>query len=54
MKDKFTSVLQEDENGDLILEFPADILNQMGWTEDTLLEWEISEKGAIIREKDHA
>ena len=26
-----TVILEEDENGDLILPIPVDILNQMGW-----------------------
>ena len=43
----------EDDNGELLLEFPANLLNQMGWDEHTLLEWIIEEENdsVYIKEK---
>jgi hypothetical protein len=42
--------VQEDTNGDAIVQFPVELLNQMGWTEDTLIEWIINDDVVIIRE----
>jgi hypothetical protein len=45
--------LEEDENGDLLLPFPDELLNDMGWKEGTVLYWEINDNGqVIIKEKD--
>ncbi len=40
--------LEEDENGDLLLPFPDELLNDMGWKEGTVLHWEINENGQVI------
>ena len=35
-----TLTVQEDKDtGDLYLTFPPDVLKELGWTEDTKLEW---------------
>lgn len=47
MKDKYTIEVQEDKDGELFIEFPADLLNQMGWHEDTLIEWLVSNDGSV-------
>lgn len=37
---KHTIEVQEDqETGDLFLEFPLELLSQMGWSEGDLIEW---------------
>lgn len=37
---KYTLEVQEDpETGNLYLEFPVELLNQMGWAEGDDLEW---------------
>jgi len=46
----YTMEVQEDINGDAIVQFPVELLNQMGWTEDTLIEWIISDDVVTIRE----
>ena len=35
----FTTVVHETENGDLVLEFPDEILEAVGWGEGTELEF---------------
>ena len=40
----------ETEDGELALQFTVDMLNQMGWDEQTLLEWIIEEEEVYIRE----
>jgi hypothetical protein len=47
MKDKYTIEVQEDKNGQLFIEFPAELLNQMGWHEDTLIEWLVGDDGSV-------
>lgn len=42
--------VQEDSNGEAIVQFPVELLNQMGWTEETLIEWIISDDVVTIRE----
>lgn len=38
-------VLPVDEDG--VITFPADLIDQMGWSEGTVLEWDIREDGSI-------
>jgi hypothetical protein len=40
----------EDESGELCVEFPIDMLNQMGWDEGTLIEWIVDEEKVMIKE----
>lgn len=42
--------IQEDSNGEAIVQFPVELLNQMGWTEETLIEWIISDDVVTVRE----
>jgi hypothetical protein len=42
--------VQEDSNGESIVQFPVELLNQMGWTEETLIEWIISDDVVTVRE----
>ena len=44
----WTVKVEEDENGDLVLPFPADLLSQMGWAEGTELWWDVTEDGKVI------
>jgi len=50
MTDKkvFTSIVKEDINGECYLEFPQELLNQMGWDEETLLEWQLHDDGSVV------
>jgi hypothetical protein len=45
--------IEEDpDTGELMLPFPPDLLNQMGWTEGTELWWDVQDNGQVmIREK---
>lgn len=47
---KFT--IQEDENGELYIELPQDLLDEMGWDYSTDLTWTVNDDGTIgLREK---
>jgi hypothetical protein len=51
---KQTLEVQEDpETGNLFVEFPAELLNQMGWAEGDDLEWIDDKNGSWnIKKKD--
>ena len=44
----------ENEDGELVLQFPVELLNQMGWDEHTILEWVIDEDEVFLKEKNDA
>lgn len=49
---KWTAKIIEDENGELVLEFPEDLLKTMNWSEGTELEWTDNKDGSwSIRKK---
>jgi hypothetical protein len=35
--------VQEDEHGELFLQFPDDLMAQLGWTEGDTINWDIDE-----------
>ncbi len=45
-----TAKVVEDDDGEMLLEFDVETLNQMGWDEDTMLEWIIDEEEIMLRE----
>jgi bifunctional DNA-binding transcriptional regulator/antitoxin component of YhaV-PrlF toxin-antitoxin module len=46
-----TVVVQEDENGELYIELPPEILDNLGWNNYDNLEWVIEDDGKIILRK---
>ncbi len=48
------STIKEDRNGELYVDMNPRLLKQMGWDDQTLLEWEIIGNMAIIRKKEDA
>ena len=47
----FTVVVEEGENGDLVLPIPTELLNQMGWDIGDNLLWEDSFNSSFILKK---
>ena len=45
----YTVILDEDENGDLFMPIPADFLDNLGWTEDDVLEWIVEGDQIVLR-----
>ena len=44
--------LKEDpDTGDSYIEFPQDLLEQLGWHEGDLIDWEIRDDGRIVATK---
>ena len=44
--------LQEDKNGDLFLMIPEEVIETLGWEDNTLLTWDIKGDGIILRSLD--
>ncbi len=47
---KFVTTCDEDEDGNLILPFPDELLEALGWSEGTTLDFDIIGDRLIIRE----
>jgi hypothetical protein len=43
MKTTWFTDVKEDENGELFIELPEDLLKEMRWTESTALWWVVDE-----------
>ena len=41
----------EDEDGELVLELPIQVIDQMGWDKHTLLQWIVEEESVYLTEK---
>ena len=47
---KFITTCDEDEDGNLILPFPDELLEALGWSEGTTLDFDVVGDRLIIRE----
>ena len=41
--------IEEDDNGDLVIQIPEEVIETLGWVEDTLLTWDIKGDGIILQ-----
>jgi len=48
MNKSWEVILEEDENGEVILPFPPELVKRYGWLEGDQIEFEIKDGGAII------
>lgn len=48
------STIKADKDGEPYIEFNAALMKQMGWDNQTLLEWEMMGHMAVIRKKENA
>jgi hypothetical protein len=39
--------IQEDENGELFIQFPEKMMNDLGWMPDDTLIWNVEKNGTI-------
>ena len=46
---KFVTTCEEDENGDLVINFPDELLEAMGWGENTVLNIDVIGNGIVLR-----
>jgi bifunctional DNA-binding transcriptional regulator/antitoxin component of YhaV-PrlF toxin-antitoxin module len=47
---KFITTCEEDEDGNLILNFPDELLDAMGWGEGTTLDIDVIGERVVLRE----
>jgi bifunctional DNA-binding transcriptional regulator/antitoxin component of YhaV-PrlF toxin-antitoxin module len=40
--------VQEDDNGELFITFPDELIEELDWKEDDILEWNIKGDGVIL------
>jgi bifunctional DNA-binding transcriptional regulator/antitoxin component of YhaV-PrlF toxin-antitoxin module len=40
--------LQEDENGEQFITFPDEIVEELGWEEGDILEWNVKGNGIVL------
>jgi hypothetical protein len=40
-------------DGEMFLEFPLDLIERLGWDEQTLLEWIIEDEQILLKEKEN-
>ena len=41
--------VEEDQDGELIIQIPEEIIETLGWVENTLLTWDIKGDGIILQ-----
>jgi len=41
--------IEEDQDGELIIQIPEEIIETLGWEENTLLTWDIKGDGIILQ-----
>jgi hypothetical protein len=40
--------IQEDNSGDLFIEFPDDLIDELGWQEGDVLNWDLKGEGIVL------
>lgn len=40
--------VQEDQNGELFIEFPEEIIEELGWQEGDILSWNLKGEGIVL------
>jgi len=44
----YTLEIQEDESGELFLQFPNELVDELGWEEGDILEWKLKGTGVVL------
>ena len=40
--------VQEDNSGDLFIEFPDELIDELGWQEGDILNWDLKGSGIVL------
>ena len=40
--------IQEDNSGDLFIEFPDELIDELGWQEGDILNWDLKGSGIVL------
>jgi bifunctional DNA-binding transcriptional regulator/antitoxin component of YhaV-PrlF toxin-antitoxin module len=46
--------VQEDDNGEFFITFPDELIEELGWEEDDILEWNIKGDGVVLSKLNEA
>lgn len=52
MSTYYSTVKEDPETKELIIELPEELISKMNWSEGTILTWEVTDSGALLYEKD--
>jgi bifunctional DNA-binding transcriptional regulator/antitoxin component of YhaV-PrlF toxin-antitoxin module len=44
----YTLEIQEDDNGDFFIQFPDDVIEELGWEDGDILEWKLKGNGVVL------
>jgi bifunctional DNA-binding transcriptional regulator/antitoxin component of YhaV-PrlF toxin-antitoxin module len=44
----YTLEIQEDESGELFLQLPNELADELGWEEGDILEWKLKGTGVVL------
>lgn len=44
----YTLEIQEDDNGDFFIQFPDDVIEELGWEVGDILEWKLKGNGVVL------
>jgi bifunctional DNA-binding transcriptional regulator/antitoxin component of YhaV-PrlF toxin-antitoxin module len=45
---KYILEVQEDQDGDLFIVLPEEVIEELGWKEDDILNWDVHGEGIIL------
>jgi antitoxin component of MazEF toxin-antitoxin module len=48
LKSSMTIDVVEDDNGELALQFPDDLMEQLGWEVGDIINWELDDENRVI------
>lgn len=43
----YNTIVKQTEDGELYIDLPQEMMEAMGWDEDTVLEWRVYEDGTV-------
>lgn len=43
----FSTIVKENADGELYIDLPQEMMEAMGWDEDTVLEWRVYDDGTV-------
>jgi bifunctional DNA-binding transcriptional regulator/antitoxin component of YhaV-PrlF toxin-antitoxin module len=44
----YTVEVQENEQGELFIEFPDELIDELGWKEGDILNWDLKGEGIVL------
>lgn len=48
MTDNYIIEVQENQDGELFIEFPDDLIEELGWVEGDILFWDLKGEGIVL------